>query len=395
MLTNCILFFYFLSLVLVYGIANTNLQYLCFFLMLFCFIFSILKSGFKIKFKFNNVIDYLPGMMFLVWFYGVIIGLLNGVDTNVVFRNFAGMVLYLTYYILKHFKVKVDSLINILFIAAIINSLYAISGLFTGLQVTRDSTDFVDLRFYYSTGVFVIFPGIAIVFSFIVSKRDEILQKYKLYGKRFKLISLFIFIFAILLTMSKGFFAGLFYQILALLFVIMTIALRKLKIKKGAFLLFISTTAVLMFITFSIFDIIVYNFSDEQSGNTIRNEQKDELVKDFTVLGHGLGASLSSGYSRDTLGYGFELSYFNVIHKVGVVSLIVFLVFIYTKLKVIKWLLEGKNIQLGIIIFGCMVYLIPSYGNPMLFSPSSVMLQVAAFYLMFEGVSFERKCINV
>ena len=51
----------------------------------------------------------------------------------------------------------------------------------------------------------------------------------------------------------------------------------------------------------------------------IRTERASFLIREFSPFGNGLGSSLESGYARDNTGYGFELTYLNIIHKLHVV----------------------------------------------------------------------------
>ena len=61
------------------------------------------------------------------------------------------------------------------------------------------------------------------------------------------------------------------------------------------------------------------------------------------LFGQWLGATLNSGYSRDIggLGYGFELTYENLIHKLGVVS--VFPIFIYNIIFTAFFIIKTKS----------------------------------------------------
>jgi hypothetical protein len=120
----------------------------------------------------------------------------------------------------------------------------------------------------------------------------------------------------------------------------------------------------------------------ETDPSHVRPAQALELINDFSFWGSGLGAGLSSGYSRDELGYGFELSFHNIIHKFGVFSIFP-LATIFVPMAVSAFnLMRGRNIIINTSAFSLMLYVIPAYGNPIVFASFNVLLNCVALYLV-------------
>ena len=113
-----------------------------------------------------------------------------------------------------------------------------------------------------------------------------------------------------------------------------------------------------------------------------RSIQGQKLAEEFTLLGKGLGATLESGYSRDILGYGFELSFHNLIHKFGALSSLLFLNFGFPVIISLQNLFNNKKILVSSSVMGLMLYLISSFGNPLIFAPISSLFNVIALYLI-------------
>lgn len=112
-----------------------------------------------------------------------------------------------------------------------------------------------------------------------------------------------------------------------------------------------------------------------------RDEQRSFLVNEFSFFGSGLGAALKSGYSRDVLGYSFELNYENLIHKVGVFSFVVFLSYFLTFVMIFKKYFKTGDPEIFGVSLGLLFFLIPGYGNPILFAPTTVILHCIIIYI--------------
>ena len=83
----------------------------------------------------------------------------------------------------------------------------------------------------------------------------------------------------------------------------------------------------------------------------IRTERASFLIREFSPFGNGLGSSLESGYARDNTGYGFELTYLNIIHKLGVFSMALFLYYLSTIILIVYRILHRKHLISSYFLF--------------------------------------------
>jgi hypothetical protein len=129
-------------------------------------------------------------------------------------------------------------------------------------------------------------------------------------------------------------------------------------------------------------NIITAMFDNNDTANILRYEQLFYLLNDLTIFGKGLGAVIPE-YSRNLeKPYGFELSYLNLIHKFGVFSLVLIILYCVTLIKAFKNIVKGYNVKYAVIAIGAMCYLLPSIGNPLLFAPQAVVLNCLALYII-------------
>ena len=111
---------------------------------------------------------------------------------------------------------------------------------------------------------------------------------------------------------------------------------------------------------------------------------------DFTLFGKGLGGVIPD-YSRDALGYGFELSFYNIVHKFGIFSVFIFASYlapIFYSLNEIFYRTSKIYSYLPLIF---MLYLIPAFANPSIFAPVCVIMHCIALYFIRSNISEETK----
>ena len=383
---------------------KTLYQYISLFIFLILFWF---KTGFGILNlpygKFSP--KYLPLIVIAVWSYGLIIALINGNDQAGILRNFAGMIFYITFYPFLYIKPSQKDLINFLvkvsFLYSTISISKAIYALSLGTYREFNELGFTSLRFYNSIGIGIIFVPISmILFSFLLDNSNlekDIIVGF--FGNSF-LSKAFTFITCtsvVILSGSKGYyFSYLFLIFIGMFLTIFKIFLTR-KIKIGAFLL------ILLFglISTYLIEDIIYIFStvlriEFDPNLSVRSIQGQKLAEEFTFLGKGLGASLKSGYSRDFLGYGFELSYHNLIHKFGAFSSLLFLNFAFPVLIALQNLFNNRKILLSSSVIGLMLYLISALGNPLIFAPISSLFNVISLYLItLSQEKIEKKAFDL
>ncbi len=374
----------FLLLISSYGISSTFISYLIASVLMIITVFKIITSQSIPKLK--GLFDYFPLLMILVWAYGVGLGFLKGNNPFFVVSNFAGMSLYFIYYTFHCFKLNVFILYKIVFTACLVNIVYAFIELFiSGYASPFYGLELNSFRVYYSTGLLVTAPIISLIIARYIFGIDKfILSSYI----NHKFLGFIVLVFAIsalvVLSVSKGFFLSL----VALLLIFLSIVVSKIflygKLRESECLYIFIVVGIVSIIVLSfpeIVNVVVYTFSDLEPSNLTRSMQKSYIVSELSFFGKGLGGVLEGGYIRnELLPYAYELTYLNLVHKVGVFSLVPFIIYICT--CALAWIdiLILRNIFYPALALGAMMFLIPSYGNPMLFSPISVVLHCLALY---------------
>jgi hypothetical protein len=119
-------------------------------------------------------------------------------------------------------------------------------------------------------------------------------------------------------------------------------------------------------------------FGAQSLGNVERYAQARELLADVVPFGHGLGAPITSGYNRSvTYPYGFELSFLNVVHKLGVFALFYFAFLLYSGYRILR---SPKPVLERSAAMALLGYLFPAIGNPVLFAVQAVFLHMLALH---------------
>ncbi|MNP29767.1 hypothetical protein D3C76_1228050 [compost metagenome] len=189
--------------------------------------------------------------------------------------------------------------------------------------------------------------------------------------------------------MSKGFIL-VFLLMFALVFLEGYFSvLRSLTIGKNLLVLtfLVLIVGVLLLLFTDVYNVILFSFSSGEGSNSIRNEQFGYLVSEWSFSGAGLGSSLVSGYQRDETGYGFELTYINLINKLGLLSIPLFLSYASTVFFGFKFFFfDGKRVT-GAWVLGLMAFLIPGAGNPLLLAPVFVFMHFIAIILIIAELS--------
>ena len=151
------------------------------------------------------------------------------------------------------------------------------------------------------------------------------------------------------------------------------------------FLVLLAGAALLLFT--DIYNVIAFSFSSGESSNSTRSEQFGYLVSEWSFSGAGLGSSLQSGYQRDETGYGFELTYINLVNKLGVLTIPLFLSYVSVLFYGIKFFFFEGRLFTGAWILGLMAFLIPGAGNPLLLAPVFVFMHFIAIMLVIIELS--------
>ncbi len=378
--SKILLFFIFLLLVSNFMVLTDTLASYLIAAVLFAFVVFYLLMGGKL-YSYVFWFDLIPAFFIIAWIYGVYLGLFLGNNLNYVFTNFAGMSLYAIYFVIVSCKLDPERLVSVLFWAGIINAIYAYA--FSAWFLIFDGRSYLEtLRLYYSPALSVIGPFLAL--SLLLSG----IIRSPMRGLRSKNIFLFLFLLIpyTILPFSKGYFLSVIVLIALALFVVFFRLVQKLKISVTGFLFATIAVTIASALAINFMEELLFTFSASEASNSVRAEQASMLIPEFTLIGQGLGAELDSNYSRNDLGYGFELSYLSIIHKLGLIGVLICLIYIVCLVIPLFYILFRKENYYSWLAIGGMLFVIPSYGNPMIFGPIIVTLHCCALYFIRQLV---------
>ncbi len=351
--------------------------YIGYFSLLFVFLlYYFLKKHKRVAIR---KFDLLFLLMLFAWGYGIIVGLLNNNSTSLIFRNFFGMTVYSFYFILYKSQLNKEQVYSIILnFCHIVTLVILIFSIFI-----LDHANIGLIRLVYSSLQFYVFALIPI-YIVSIKQKDEIKLVGSLIIKNTfgKTLALLIFIIiSVFLSLSKG-------MLLALLIVfgiifIFTIPLKK-KILIGASIFTLLFFFYSLYVSTPLFELLKSIFSAVDPSNESRYLQIKYLFEDSTFFGKGLGAGLSNGFNRDNiLVYAFEVNYHNIIHKFGIISLLIFFTYCVVLYKILLNFSQRNEIKFTAMALGCVAaFLCMGIGNPVLFAPESVILHCFAIYLL-------------
>jgi hypothetical protein len=334
---------------------------------------------------YNKLFKYFPFLLLIIWSYGVFVGILNGNDN--VFVNNAGILFFASYYFITNNNLSISQLTNIIIYLAIASCIYYLvslkSNILSQVQITN-----LGIRI----GGFT-FPGIfaasllPILFHNILFKRKNIIIIKNIYINYILLI-LVVFV-SVILVASKG----IYLSILVTLSILFYYKLRQIKFTFWVFIFIITFLLSSLVVNEIDFDRLVI-FSSTDESNLARFKMLDAIWDELTFFGYGWGAKFQSYElsSRDISGYSSELSYMNLIHKIGFFSSIFFLFYGWLFANIIRLVKSKKNdiIGTGLISLGMITYLFTSIGNPSLFSPPLVFMTVMVLHLINKQLILSR-----
>lgn len=379
----------------------TSFYYALFFLMFIVWVLKLIIANFKIKIIKTRLllIDLIPLIFFMVWLYGFILGFINKNEPIFIIRNFAGMVAYLFYYIFFIQKLSKERLFKILYISSVLVMLqniilflfrdYLSIDIYTNPIITKL---FGRLISGSSTGHSrIYYPGQSSIFILLAVTISQIMTSRKYFGEN--RISFRFFLQVLLFAMAS--FALLFIPAskgyyLAAIVLLLILTLRiiysnnkiKLNIKTFIYILIVLLLSISIALL-GYYTIVTSIFASDDASNILRYEQMGYLLRDINFVGHGLGAVIS-GYQRNTeLPYGFEITYLNLFHKFGIIGGgLLMLCYFYSFWIGVKTIKKSINLKYSVTAIGCLGFIFPSLGNPLLFHPQNVLLHCLALLMI-------------
>lgn len=330
-----------------------------------------------------NLRDALVLSVLSAWVYGLVVGVLYGNGSNT-FINFAGMSLF-TVYIVEVIasELSLEKLIrDVVRCAVLLMGLLVFTGL--GRITSLDIAGYIGqgtsvFRLYWSSSISLILVLSLVTLMMVVAPKRfrsafESPWWHWLFTLRHFLLALSTAV--VFFSGSKGFIAAYTIAVLSPLIALTVGTALRRSVHMRAY----STTVVLLGVAL----LGTRNFSEplgilyalEADDSSVRPQQAAALKAEMSIIGKGLGASLESGYSRDAAGYGFELTYHNLIHKLGIASLAVFGLFGYICVSALLLMVQPKPrlVVAGGVSLALVLFLVPAYGNPILFAPINVVL---------------------
>ncbi|MFH0939740.1 MAG: hypothetical protein V1899_10765 [Planctomycetota bacterium] len=338
----------------------------------------------------------LAALVFLVvWTYGIMLGLARGNNLLLVIRNFAASIFYVAYFILVFLKISPERVFKATYWAAMYVMFLTIilSVASTLLNVDIQSPGWALLAGPVIGGGGTSHARIFCVNQMVLFVLVSIAIYRLISLKRRLLIDLLLAAMAIYATLFVPAMRGNALAVMVILFCLLLVAaapLVRLRVSKRflALLMFIVLGSMVVIAT-SFDDIVRGIFLESAGGNAIRYEQSRILLDECTVFGKGLGAEISTGYSRaGEKSYGFEVIYINIFHKYGVFALLLLASYFYTFYGACRALVR-KTIppEHACCALGAMGYTLVAFGNPMLFGPNTILLHCIALYLIRQGSS--------
>lgn len=347
--------------------------------------------------------DYIPLVFLIAWIYGIVIGLIRSNQSDYVFANFAGMVMYLFYFFLIISNVSKAQVFKILYNAALfvlwLNLFIAMTWLTYGMEWYEDSIlslFFGEFRGGSSTGQMrlfnsnqiIIFVILSISLNRLFSRPADLTSEVNFLGPKTRMRAIAIIIFSLIALIGVGGSKGYMLSIIVMfliyyLFSFNTNRLTFASIKRLILPILFFALLSLLLVQLGYSNIATEIFSEEDEGNIGRYYQLIYFFDDLTFFGKGLGSVVQGFIASSDKPYGYELSYFNVIHKFGLFAAPLFICYIYCIYIAVKGIGHKftNHSFYSAAGLGAIAYLGPSLGNPIIFNPQMVILHCLMIFL--------------
>lgn len=313
-----------------------------------------------------------------VWIYGCILGLLQRNNPAYVLRNFSGMLLYMTSYLLINSGISLERLSRMLLKMSVWMTLLTPVAHFLLFVVPGQKGWFL-LKIPFlnclatgiqSIGFTVVYNGAHILLPISYSyclyqcfSKDRYINRYSFFA-----------LFDLLIAFFWGQSGGLELELLVLTGVMFLVSARKKLTEKKAFIVYCIFSLMIIYILKAGARSVLGIFDPSDGGNSLRYKQIDHILHNLSFLGQGLGAE----YTAIGKGYGIEFIHGDLIYKLGVFGLIPIGIYVYTWILSLKILVRTKGDWTDVIPIALMSYIFYALGNPVLFSGGSVIAHILA-----------------
>jgi hypothetical protein len=352
---------------------------------------GFIKMGMVIKDL--KIIDFIPILIFSSWLIVFAHGSLSNGILNAS-QNFPSLPLYMSYYAIFGvvlIRKKIQLLLKYISLIAFIYCLYLfLNALMAGSYILEYYSSISDFRIEYAPfAIFMLYQifGYLYFLAYTKAKSDRELKSDAFMHFDNKVINIIYVIAALILyifiSMSKAFIlSALIVYLISLSAFYFNLSGNRIFIHA---LLFLTITfSSIVYILFG--DIISYSFSVNEISNATRNQQLPMLMDELSFFGAGFGRVLNSGYVRDwDFPTSFELTYINLIHKMGIFAFPVFSLWILTLVRCLKIIFRGSRINLIMAAGGILAlhsFVLIGYSNPIPFATNFIALSVLSLYFL-------------
>lgn len=321
--------------------------------------------------------------------YGISVALYFHNNLYFVFRNAFGIFNYFLLFVSLSFFSR-NEIFKVLLSTSLISNVVIFAMAFFKGYLSTDHLG--ESRFIYSPLIYFCFVGFLYPLDKLYRGSDNVLDIY------FWLINFaFVALTSLVLSLSKGAIIGA----LAIVSIYFLLNLNKSFKKTLSFLLLASPILFFSMYKLKLFDLM-YSFFSNASGPTADSRflQNKYLWEETSFFGSGFGSYLQNGFLRDPVfKYSYEATFFNYVNKLGIVSLILWSIYIYTFYLIVKAFRKEDQNKFAILALSSTIFLFMGLGNPSLFSPCSVLLHVCILFMVndkdeIDGELVEARMVN-
>lgn len=320
--------------------------------------------------------------MVFIWIYGMIVGIVSGNNPTYIFRNFAGMLLYVFFLFLYSSKLRTETLEKLLLGLSVFSCLLTIFGYMTAIKMQMSVIFSIPVLNSFSPGYGVYYDSSNLMYIAYAYSLYMLLIMKKIKIRYLIMVALDLFASTVCMDVS-AFVLG----VLVFAGLMLVLAFQKKTASRK-----VETTIIIIFVLLCFVGPILFNafFSDSDMGNARRWNQIEYVIGNFKVFGHGLGATYSSDIGSE---YAIEAIFLDIFYKFGIFALVIIYSYVYTIIEAIRIVLWSKKNPYSVIPLACMGYLFLGLSNPVIFAPASVilhccsMLLIIRFRRMVEGLS--------
>ncbi len=321
----------------------------------------------------HNYLFGIPAITIMVWVYGIIVGLLNGNRRDYLIRNFAGITVYIIFYLLYWSGKSVKEMLDIalkmaVFIAGL--TLVAYLDMFVwGRRVFMT----LPLLKNFNTSLTILYAARELIYIAYVYYAVQIVffRQYRL--RNFLIVALCVIVEMVCIRSDGDKLALLLFTALVIWKLVIN------RMKKRDVLIFTLVGGSLLIVL--MFPLVRSFFDPSDPSNAERYEQIEYLLQNINFLGKGLGATFTNNIGS---GYAVETTYLDIFHKFGVFAVVILAGYVITLIEALKLFLNRDGNEYDVIPLAYMGYLLPALGNPILFSSISVVSHCIALLYIIE-----------